>query len=85
MKGKLKALYLRHDKQVLEMEKRGYIYKSSLNKNLATGCNIQDQSLNTIDKQKNILKQKNCDCNIWLFMEKIKRGFLLLVFKWKTK
>ena len=63
-KGKLKALYLRHEKQVMEMKKRGYIHKSPLNKNLATGCNIQDQIINTIDEQKKILRQKNCDCNI---------------------
>jgi len=63
-KGKLKALYLRHEKQVIEMEKRGYIHKSPLNKNLTTGTNIQNELVNTIDKQKNILKQKNCDYNI---------------------
>ena len=63
-KGKLKALYLRHEKQVMEMKKRGYIHKSPLNINLATGCNIQDQIINTIDEQKKILRQKNCDCNI---------------------
>ena len=46
------------------MKKRGYIHKSPLNINLATGCNIQDQIINTIDEQKKILRQKNCDCNI---------------------
>jgi len=46
------------------MEKRGYVHKSPLDKNLATGTNIQNELVNTIDEQKNILKQKNCDCNI---------------------
>lgn len=63
-KGKLKALYLRHEKLVIEMKKRSYIHKSPLDKNLAEGTKIQNQYINTIDEQKHILKQKNCDCNI---------------------
>ena len=57
-KGKLKALYLRHEKQVEEMKKRGYWHNSPLDKNLATGTNIQNELVNTIDEQKKYFKTK---------------------------
>ena len=63
-KKKLNALYLRHEKQVEEMKKRGYNHNSPLDKNLATGTNTQNEFVDTVEKQKNILKQKNCDCDI---------------------
>lgn len=46
------------------MEKRGYIHKNPLDKNLAIGTKIQNKLVNTINEKKNILKQKKCDCNI---------------------
>lgn len=63
-KGKLKALYNRHEKQLVEMKKRGYSHKSPLDKTLATGKNIQTDFVDTIEKQKKLFKQKNCECRI---------------------
>lgn len=63
-KGKLKALYLRHEKIAFEMQKRGYVHKSSLDKRKATGKKEQDIMINSIEEQMQILKKKKCDCRI---------------------
>lgn len=60
--GKLNALYKRHDELVLEMKKRGYNHKSSLDVKSATGDSKQSDFVNTIREQMEILKNKNCDC-----------------------
>jgi hypothetical protein len=62
--GKLKALYNRHEELVQEMERRGYVHKSPLDKTLATGSRLQDVFINTIDEQKIILQNKPCICPI---------------------
>lgn len=56
--GKLKALYLRHDLLVAEMNKRGYLHKTSLNKNLAKGKIRQNKLLQPVKEQKKILKNR---------------------------
>ncbi|MFH1363385.1 MAG: pyrimidine dimer DNA glycosylase/endonuclease V [Candidatus Omnitrophota bacterium] len=63
-KGKLKALYLRHEKLIFEMKRRGYNHNSILAKRLAGGCREQKDYLHTPAEQKKILKGKNCDCKI---------------------
>ncbi len=63
-KGKLKALYLRHEEQVKEMKKRGYNHNSPLDKNLATGKSTQDVLIDSIETQKKLLKNKKCSCKI---------------------
>ncbi len=60
--AKLGALYKRHEEEVDEMKKRGYNHQSPLDKNLATGFDTQDNFVNTIEEQKEILKNKNCGC-----------------------
>ncbi len=60
--GKLKALFLRHEKLVEEMKRRGYKHNSNLDKKLAKGKHIQDEFINTIDEQKELLKHKKCKC-----------------------
>lgn len=60
--GKLKALYRRHEKEIIEMKSRGYVHKSDLEKDLATGKSKQDVFVNTLEEQKEILKNKNCGC-----------------------
>lgn len=62
--GKLKALYLRHEALVKEMQHRGYTHNSELDKNLATGSAIQDEFVHTIQEQIEILKNKNCGCKL---------------------
>jgi pyrimidine dimer DNA glycosylase len=62
--GKLKALYNRHEKLVEEMKKRGYNHKSDLDSSLATGSAIQKEFIHTMGQQKEILKNKLCECKI---------------------
>lgn len=65
-KGKLKALYKRHDALVQEMKARGYNHLSPLDKKYAKGKGFQDELLDSISKQKKLLKEKPCGC----FVEK---------------
>lgn len=63
-KGKLKAMYLRHENLVAEMTKRGYNHNSPLDKRKAIGKSTQDVFVDIPSKQIRILKQKGCDCQI---------------------
>ena len=63
-KGKLKALYSRHEELVFEMARRGYSHKSPLDKRKATGNSIQNIFVDSPSRQIQILKQKGCDCKI---------------------
>jgi Skp family chaperone for outer membrane proteins len=59
-RGKLKALYNRHEELVKEMEKRGYQHSSALDKQLAKGKSSQDHLLQSRSEQKQILAKKSC-------------------------
>ncbi len=61
-KGKLKALYLRHDLLVHEMIRRSYRHKTPLDKQLSKGNAVQNLFVNTKREQVQILKKKKCDC-----------------------
>ncbi|MCM8756422.1 MAG: pyrimidine dimer DNA glycosylase/endonuclease V [Candidatus Omnitrophica bacterium] len=61
-KGKLKALFLRHENLVKEFKRRGYNHKSPLPIKLATGSAHQIQHIDSIEKQIKILKNKGCPC-----------------------
>lgn len=63
-KGKLGALYLRHEELVKEMHSRKYNHKTELVRKYATGNLSQNQFVNTYDEQINILKNKGCKCKI---------------------
>ena len=63
-KGKLAALYLRHEELVVEMMKRNFNHKTKLDMALATGVSIQDQFVDSYDEQIEILKKKGCRCNL---------------------
>ena len=63
-KGKLKAMYLRHEDLVKEMHHRGYLHKSPLDKRKATGKSKQDIFIDIPSKQILILKQKGCSCKV---------------------
>ena len=63
-KGKLLALYNRHDQLVQEMVRRGYSHKSPLDKRNATGSSTQDVFIHSISEQKQILRDKKCHCKI---------------------
>jgi hypothetical protein len=60
--GKQKALYLRHEALVNEFACRGYRHRTPLDKKFATGFGSQSVFINTIGEQKNILRQKLCEC-----------------------
>jgi hypothetical protein len=61
-KGKLKALYGRHEALVQEMVGRGYKHKSPLSRGLATGAARQDAYIDSYDEQLRILRHKGCGC-----------------------
>ena len=63
-KGKLKAMYLRHNELVKEMNSRGYNHKSPLDKRKTTVKSKQDVLLDVPSKQIQILKQKGCRCKV---------------------
>ena len=63
-KGKLKALYLRHEQQVKEMEKREFNHGSPLAKKYATGKNIQEEYVDSVKEQIRILRNKECECKL---------------------
>ena len=65
-KGKLKALYLRHETVADEMKRRGFSHRSILDLKLATGKKKQTDLIDSTKVQKRILKRKKCRCQIKL-------------------
>lgn len=63
-RGRLKALYLRHEKLVKEFKRRGYRHQSILDKRYARGSSKQSQYVDSVYRQRLILKGKRCSCNI---------------------
>ncbi len=61
-RGKLKALYNRHESLVREMKRRSYVDRSPLDEKLAIGRGSQNEYLHTVMQQKKLLKDKPCDC-----------------------
>jgi hypothetical protein len=63
-RGKLKALYRKHQEIVAEMLARGYQHNSTLDPQLATGSGTQDAFLDSPEEQVRILRDKGCDCQV---------------------
>ncbi|MGD9344380.1 MAG: pyrimidine dimer DNA glycosylase/endonuclease V [Candidatus Aminicenantes bacterium] len=63
-RGKLKALYERHEAQVNEMIRRGYRHQSPLDATLATGEEEQKTFIDTPQEQRARLKDRGCGCLI---------------------
>ena len=63
-RGKLKAMYIRHEKLVNEMIRRAYVHKSPLDKRKATGKAKQDIFVDNPSKQIRIIKEKVCTCKV---------------------
>jgi len=63
-KGKLKALYLRHQAQVKEISARGWQHRSDLDIKLAKGKKFQHAFIDSPSNQIKILKSKKCQCRI---------------------
>lgn len=63
-RGKLRALYLRHEALVAEMERRGYRHASPLDPLLATGAATQTDFVDEPARQRELLRAKGCDCAV---------------------
>jgi hypothetical protein len=63
-RGKLKALYHRHDLLVSEMAVRGYQHRSPLPKRLARGGAVQRVFVAPKHAQIKMLKNKRCQCDL---------------------
>ena len=63
-KGKLKALYGRHEALVAEMSSRGYRHRSPLSKRQATGSAKQIVHVDRPRAQIVILRSKRCQCDV---------------------
>ena len=63
-KGKLKALYGRHEALVVEMSNRGYRHRSPLAKTEATGSAKQTNYVDRPRAQIVILRSKGCECGV---------------------
>ena len=63
-KGKLAALYARHQELVTEMKNRGYNHYSNLNRKLAAGPKKQNVFIDSRKKQIKILANKKCGCRV---------------------
>lgn len=61
-RGKLAALYARHERLAEEMRSRGYDHRSPLDKALAIGSGIQEEYVDTSEAQHAILSEKPCPC-----------------------
>lgn len=60
--GKLRALYVRHERLVTEMRRRDYRHGSPLDASLATGAEVQDAYVDAPAEQLRLLRAKPCDC-----------------------
>lgn len=63
-KGKLKALYARHQALVREMERRSYAHRSPLCRERARGSRLQKVFVNSLSEQIEILRNKKCGCRV---------------------
>jgi len=63
-RGRLAALYARHDEQVNEMRSRGFRHHSPLNSRLATGAAQQRELVDSIETQRARLTARACGCRV---------------------
>ena len=63
-KGKLQALYLKHQEIVEEMERRGFNHNSPLDRDLATGSAEQATYVDSPEEQLQMLREKGCPCRV---------------------
>jgi Pyrimidine dimer DNA glycosylase len=61
-RGRLAALYARHEAQVTEFERRGFRHQSPLDRVLATGETKQTEFVDPLDVQLDRLAQLGCGC-----------------------
>lgn len=61
-RGRLRALYLRHQAQVTEFGRRGWRHQTKLDARRASGSGTQNIRINTLAEQRLILRRKKCRC-----------------------
>jgi hypothetical protein len=61
-RGRLAALYARHDEEVKEMCKRGFSHRSPLDARLATGASEQTELIDSRQAQRARLSERPCRC-----------------------
>lgn len=66
-RGRLGALWLRHEEEVVEMQARGYSHRSPLDLHAASPCHgtqSQPVLVEPVAEQIRKLRLKGCDCNV---------------------
>jgi hypothetical protein len=63
-RGRLAALYARHDEQVAEMDRRGFRHASPLDRSLATGAARQTELVDPPEAQRARLAERGCGCRV---------------------
>jgi hypothetical protein len=63
-RGRLAALYSRHDEQVQEMVRRGFRHRSPLDAALATGADRQTVLIDSFSEQRLKLARRGCACRV---------------------
>jgi hypothetical protein len=61
-RGRLAALYARHEAEVAEMDRRGFRHASPLDPALATGSAQQTELVDSVEDQRARLSERGCDC-----------------------
>jgi hypothetical protein len=61
-RGRLAALYARHEAEVAEMSRRGFRHASSLDPRLATGAACQTELVDSVESQRERLARGACEC-----------------------
>ena len=63
-RGRLKALFKRHELEVAEMGRRSYRHQSPLSKRSATGQGRQTRFVDSLRRQRQLLRGKGCACRV---------------------
>jgi Pyrimidine dimer DNA glycosylase len=63
-RGRLAALYARHDEQIAEMDRRGFRHASPLDRRLATGAPQQTELVDPPEAQRARLAARGCGCRV---------------------
>ena len=63
-RGRLAALYARHDEQIAEMDRRGFRHASPLDRHLATGAVRQTEFVDPPAAQRARLAERGCGCRV---------------------
>ena len=61
-RGRLAALYARHDAEVEEMDRRGFRHRSPLDRRRATGERSQPELVDPVREQRARLADRGCGC-----------------------